>query len=232
VVRELDVPRTPTVPPAHDVALSPGGAEGVLVYAALAGLLAALPVPVLDELASGLARGAALRRVARRHGVVLGREARDVLRAPSAARAAGAGGRSAGLVRAVLRRAVAPLRALSRVDDALGTVLAALLLDHYLARRPRSAGCLGVAEARRVRAAIDAALASGGLAALRDLPGGALAALRAATDDARGVDPEGRRWVERVTDAVMDALADAPAAAAERLRAAFDRELARAEAEA
>jgi hypothetical protein len=35
-----------------------------------------------------------------------------------------------------------------------------------------------------------------------------------------------------VTDAVMDALADAPAAAAERLRAAFDRELARAEAEA
>jgi hypothetical protein len=232
-MQPIDLPRAPTtVPPAHDVALSPGGAEGVLVYAALAGLLASLPVPLLDDLAVGLARGAALRRVARRHGVVLGREARDVLRAPHAASGGGVRERSGGLVRSLLRRAVAPMRALSRVEQVVGTVLAAVLLDHYLARRPRTAGCVGVAEARRVRAAIDEALSVGAVAVLRDLPSGLRTTLRTATDHAGGVDPEGRRLLERLTDALMDALADAPAAAAERLRAAFDAALARAEAEA
>src|SRR5690606_25929324 len=74
--------------------LGPARGAGVMVYAAASGLLTSVPVPFLDSLLGGLARGAALRRIAGRHGVRLTREARDVLAAPRGAGAGATAGRA------------------------------------------------------------------------------------------------------------------------------------------
>jgi len=194
---------------------------GLAVYAAAAGLASALPVPLLDQLAAGLARGAALRRVSARRGVRLTREARRVLAAPSAARP----GRSvpARLVRAAAGRVFAPLRVASRLDDALATYGACLLLDHYLRTSERIAGApLGADEARRLRAAMDAGGLRGSVDALKAAPRGFVRAVAGALRAAVAADDEDRSPLERLVDALLDAAADAPVQVSARLTARFD----------
>ncbi len=199
----------------------PETAPRVGIYAAAAGLATAVPVPFADRLLSGLARGAALRRVARRHDVRLSRGARDVL----------SGGRvnrdpKGRWLRSAVASAFAPLRIASRVDDAVSTWAAAILLDHHLtvAERPKGAA-LSRDEAIRIRHAMDSAEVDAVLEALRLAPGGVFKTFGEALRAAAGLDDEDRSPIERAVDTLLDAAADSPESILARLRAAFDRAL-------
>ncbi len=198
----------------------------IAVYAAAAGLATAVPVPFLDVALTGLARGAALRRVAARHGVRLAGEPREVLSRPLSAERRSA--LQAHLVRRAVAQLVAPLRIAARMEDALLTFVAALLLDHYLATSPRERGApIGVEEARRIREAMERAALAGPFASLRDAPHGFWRTIVDGVRAAAKPDAEDRTPVERLVDAVLDAAADAPGEVADRMRRAFDAALAR-----
>lgn len=196
------------------------GSESALVYAGLAGLAGVVPVPIVDGIVSGLARGAALRRVAMGHGVSLSRTARKVLAAPGMRESSG--GTGVRLVRSLVTRFVPPVRFAARAEDAVATVIAAVLLDHYLETSARAPGPIGEGEAHTIRAAMDAAVGPGALASLRDAPSGVVHAVRGAAGAARGDDAEGRGVLERVADVLLDGIADAPAELGRRLCTAFD----------
>jgi hypothetical protein len=212
-------PRPPT-------ALAHAPASGVVVYAAAAGLASIVPVPFLDGLLTGVARGSAVRRIAARRGVRLSHDARRTLAGVSITRPTGTG--TARLLRIALSRAMSPIRIASRLEDATATALSALLLDHYLTTEERRVGApLEDAEAHRVRTAMEAAFASGGLESLRSLPVGALEILVRAARAAVALDIEDRGPVERFVDALLDGVADAPSEWLERLRVLFDEALVR-----
>jgi hypothetical protein len=207
-------------------ALAHAPASGVVVYAAAAGLASILPIPFLDGLLTGVARGSAVRRIAARRGVRLSHEARRTLAGVSITRPTGTG--TARLLRMALSRALSPIRIASRLEDATATAHSALLLDHYLGTEERRVGApLEETEARRVRAAMEAAFSSGGLESLRALPLGAVDILMRAAKAAMALDPEDRGPVERFVDALLDAAADAPSEWFERLRVLFDEALVR-----
>lgn len=196
-----------------------GGA--VAVYATAAGLASVVPVPWLDDMLSGLARGAALRRVAGRHGVRLDKKARAILAAPEAPERGTGGGRR--LVRSVAARLVAPLRVIKRVEGGLSAFASALLFDHYLTTAERRHGAPVLPdEAWRVRAAIDAATVGGVAQAMRRVPIGTWRAFSGAAKAAVALDEEDRPPLERTVDALLDAAADAPDDLASHLRAKFD----------
>jgi hypothetical protein len=205
--------------------LAPQAGASATVYAAVAGLAGAIPVPLLDSVLGELARGAAMRRVARRHGVVLTPGARAILASPGSLRATST--ERGRLLKSALATVLAPLRIAARVDDALGTLLSAILLDAFLRRpdRPRGAA-LTEAEARRVRAAMEQAAADSGYDAVRSLPVGAWRVLRRGFDALLKGDAEGRSALERFVDAVLDGLADAPDELVDTLIHHFDEALA------
>jgi hypothetical protein len=201
--------------------LATPSARGPLgVYAVAAGLASAIPIPVLDSALGGLARGAAMRRVAERHGVRLRPDARELLAQPMGASARGRRGR---IVRAVALRVLAPLRVPARIEEVVETILSAALLDHYLTRADRPAGApLHLDEARRIRRAIDAAGTRTAAASVRSMPRSLLDAVRDAGRAAVGFDDEDRTPAERTIDTLLDALADAQRGVSDDLRRAFD----------
>ncbi|HJL18017.1 MAG TPA: hypothetical protein RMH99_20305 [Sandaracinaceae bacterium LLY-WYZ-13_1] len=197
----------------------------VTVYAAVTGLAGAVPVPLLDAMLSELSRGAAMRRVARRHGVRLTPDARAVLSSAGSIHATST--ERGRLVKAALSSVLAPFRVAARLEDALGTMLAAVLLDHFLRRPERPNGAtLTEPEARRIRAATEAAVAEGGFDAIKTIPAGLWAILREAFGSLVSADPEGRSPVERFVDAILDGFADAPTDLIDNLSHHFDRAMA------
>lgn len=198
----------------------------VTVYAAVAGLASAVPVPLLDTVLSELARGAAMRRVAKRHGVVLTPDARAVLAGPGAVHATST--ERGRMLKSALATVLAPFRIAARIEDAVGTLLSAVLLDYFLRKpeRPRGAA-LTEAEARRVRAAIERAIADSGFDALKTIPLGLVRVIRRAFDALLSPDAESRSPLERFVDALLDGLADAPDELVDTLIHNFDEALAR-----
>ncbi len=196
-----------------------GKPGNVGVYAAAAGLAAALPVPFLDALLAEAARGAAMRRVAARHGVRLTREARRALSSPGRLE----GGRQARVVRSILSRVLLPIRMANRFEDAIAAFVAASLLDHYLQTSDRRPGSpMAAAEAQRVRRAMDVAALEGVVGALKRTPEGAGHVASSLADAFRGGDVEDRTPVERVIDGFLDILADGPSELASEVKARFD----------
>ncbi|MCB9661287.1 MAG: hypothetical protein R3B40_17475 [Polyangiales bacterium] len=194
------------------------------MYAAAAGVLSALPVPFLDSLLASLARGAAMRRVAQRHGVRLTPAAREVLARGEDSLRTEKGLR---VVRSLVGRFVAPLRIWNRAEEALGAFSAAALLDHYLTTTDRREGApLDEDEARTIQRAMKGAAGKGAADALRGVPMSTFIALKAGVDAATANDPEGRPAVERMVDALLDALADAPDGVSDAIRQRFDEALA------
>lgn len=194
----------------------------VTVYATVAGLAGAVPVPLLDAVLSELARGAAMRRVAQRHGVVLTPDARAILAGPGAVHATST--ERGRLLKSALASFLAPLRIAARIEDAVGTLLAAILLDYFLRRpdRPRGA-TLAEAEATRIRAAIERAVAAAGFDALKTIPFGLFRVLRRGFEAMFTPDvSESRSPIERFVDAVLDGLADAPNELVDGLIHSFD----------
>jgi hypothetical protein len=201
------------------------GEGNVAMYAAAAGVLSALPIPFLDSLLASLARGAAMRRVAQRHGVRLEPAARDILARGEDSLRTEKGLR---VVRSLVGRFVAPLRVWNRAEEALGAFSAAALLDHYLLTAERRPGApLTEDEARRVQRAIKGAAGKGAADALKGAPLSTFIALKTALDAATTADAEGRPAVERLVDALLDAFADAPAGVSEAIQLRFDEALAR-----
>ena len=198
----------------------------VTVYAAVTGLAGAVPVPMLDGVLSELSRGAAMRRVAKRHGVVLTPDARAVLASPGSIHATST--ERGRLLKVAIGSFVAPFRIAARVEDAFGTMFAAVLLDHFLRRPERPPGAaLTEAEARRVRAAIEVAIGEAGFDALKTIPLGLWQILRRAFDALIKADQEGRSPLERFVDAVLDGFADAPNDVVDSLTHHFDEAMAR-----
>lgn len=198
----------------------------VTVYAAVAGLAGAVPVPLLDGMLSELARGAAMRRVARRHGVVLTPDARAILAGPGSVHATST--ERGRLLKSALASVLAPFRIAARVEDALGTLLSAILLDYFLRRpdRPRGAA-VTEAEARRVRAATERAIADSGFDAVKTIPLGLWRVVRRGFDALVTADAsEGRSPLERFVDAILDGLADAPDELVDTLIHNFDEAMA------
>lgn len=201
-----------------DPADRPDRGGGLAIYAAAAGLASAVPVPVLDTLLGGLARGAAMRRVAARHGVRLSRDARRLLAHPPPA-----ADRRVRLARRVLTRVVAPLRVIRRVEEGLGALAAARLFDHYLRTSDRRPGApLEAAEAARVRAAIGRAAVEGAFDSARDAPGGFYRTARDAVATLLEPGSDDRTPLERVVDTLLDAAADAPDDVGDRVLERFD----------
>ncbi|MEM9193023.1 MAG: hypothetical protein AAGF12_27865 [Myxococcota bacterium] len=210
-------------------------AASLSVYGMAASAAAAVPVPLVDRWLGRLARGAALRRVCRWHGVRLTPRARQVLTdagsdlepAPQA-RTARLAFRVAGFlrdaaVRTARNAAARVIGPAARVDDGLSAVSAAVLLDHYLRSYPRPSGPLLYDEANRLRRAIDSAEVRGAVEALRSAPRGVLRTLYEAMQKVAADDPEDRTPVERVADHLLDAAADIPEEVTFRLERAFDR---------
>ncbi len=209
-------------------ALARPSTAGAAVYAAAAGAVSAVPIPFLDGILGGIARGSAMRRVASRRGIRLSREARKVLSQVSLSRSTGTG--PARFLRAALSRALAPIRIASRMEEAGATFLAALVFDHYLASSSRRPGApVGEAEALRVRAAMEQAFVDGGLEALRSVPMGALDTLINAGKDSMQPDLEDRGLVERFVDHLLDGAADAPSDVFQRMCDLFDAAMERSE---
>lgn len=210
-----------------DVSSRPGtplarqAGSSVSVYAVVTGLAGAVPVPLLDSMLSELSRGAAMRRVAMRHGVVLTPDARSVLSTPGSIHATSS--QRGRLVKAALGSVLAPFRIAARIEDAFGTLFAAVLLDHFLRRPGRLGGAtLTADEARRVRSATETAIAEAGFDALRAVPFGLWKIFRRAFDVMLRADDEGRSPLERFVDAVLDGLADAPDDLVDTLTLQFD----------
>jgi hypothetical protein len=193
----------------HGAPLAKQAGVSVSVYAAAAGLAGAIPVPLLDGVLSELARGAAMRRVAKRHGVSLTPDARAILAGPGAfGPTSSERGR---LLKTALATVLAPFRIAARIEDALGTLFAAVLLDHFLRRpdRPRGAA-LTEAEARRVRAAIERSIATAGFDVIKTVPVGLWRVVQNGVTSMVRVDQESRSPLERLVDAILDSAADAP----------------------
>jgi hypothetical protein len=195
------------------------------VYAAAAGLATVVPVPLLDTFVARLARGAALRRVATRRGVRMTREARAILSAPGAT--AKSGSIPVRLARRAIQSVVPPVVIAARAEEAVSTFAAAILFDHYLAKPGRNvANPVTAEEAQRIRNAIDAAAVDGATDAIKSVPAGIWTTLVDAAKAVRGRDAEGRNPLERVVDALLDGLSDAPSSVTDRLYSRFDASLA------
>lgn len=203
-----------------------GRSGNVTVYAAAAGLASAVPIPFIDGLVARAARGGAMRRVAKRHGVVLTPGARRVLEQAGTDRDPKVRGYK--VVRSIVQRIWLPLVAMDRLEEGLASLASSLLFQRYLeAEGIPSGATIDEFEAQRVRVAIDAALLGGVGDALRAAPEGLRELGRALAQAARTVhDDEGRGRHEAVLDTLLDAIADVPEGVFDTLVARFDRALA------
>ena len=157
---------------APSVAPAPLGVREVLPYAVLSGLCGLLPVPIVDDFAASLVRGAMLRRVAHRHDLKVDRFAQKIL-ARSHTPVGGAPGQVAlSALRIAFRKVFLVVNVGLRADDALATFVLGMLFDRYCARiHRRSEDGEWVAEGRagQIHAAVEAALRGAGAAVLRDV---------------------------------------------------------------
>ncbi len=134
-----------------------GVPEGVLAGALLAGTVALLPVPLLDDLAVAGVRRRLVSSLARARGVDLERPALEALAAaPAPGRAGGLVGSAVRLGVRATRSRLLPAFLLARAAEAaVATFRLGVAFDAY-AERHHVGGRLGVADAARLHAAIHA----------------------------------------------------------------------------
>jgi hypothetical protein len=196
-------------------ARSPLEAGRLGVYTALGATVAIVPFPWIPEALTKRIRGALAHDVAARRGLSLSREARDVLSEPSDT------GAPRGVVSQVLRFAgmrlaarmftrLGPVGMMWPVQYGLRTYVLGRMLDRYLERwRTERAVRIDVAEARRVRHAIDGALAR------------ALTVQVAPAEEPTPVDDQ-RDPTTALVDALIGIAAGVPERLLRRLDTAFD----------
>lgn len=188
-----------------------GGRLGV--YTALAAAAGTVPLPWLPDGIARRVRGALAQDIAARHGLSLSAEARDVFCQPEPREnARGVMGQAVKFVTGKLLTRFTPLGFVPPLRAAAQTFALGHLLDRYLAgQRTDRALRIDVAEARRVRSAIDDAF----MAAMR----GELKV----DEGARFAPPEDLRDnATQLVDGVLIAVASVPDWLVRRLDAAFD----------
>lgn len=185
------------------------------VYAALGASVSAVPLPWLPDSLVRRVRGALVHDVAVRHGLSLTRDARDVLAEPSgpdgprsllsqAARFMGARVAAKTFARLGFLGALWPMR------DALRTFVLGHLFDRYVEiARVERAVRIDASEARRVRQAIDGALAR------------ALTVEPSPQPEPAPIDDQ-RDAMTALLDGLIGLAAGVPARLVHRLDAAFD----------
>ncbi len=199
------------------LARGPAAMPGRLAtLALLGGFAGALPLPLVPAALLRRVRGVVVHEVASRHGLSLTDEARAALADPPEGTPRGA---LLSTVFFAVRRIVGRLGALGALGvlpplAAWGEVASlGLLLDHYFANvRPVGLVRVDAVEAKRVRSAIDDAVARA-LSPSLDVP--AAPAQAEAPEDLRDD-------ATRLTDTVLLAVASVPSHARRRLEAAFD----------
>ena len=186
---------------------------GVGTNAAAAGLATLIPIPWLDDRVAAIARGSALRRMARRHGVVLTPDARRMLAKPTLEKQTPPGKLAARALRFVASRLAAPVRAGGVASETTRTLVFARLLDRYLAeapargwRQPESA--LGGTEARRLRVAFGKGMQAIPAEAFESSPSLLGGAGRGLGTVFSREDAEDRSSLERLVDVLLDGGAD------------------------
>jgi hypothetical protein len=129
----------------------------IVRWSLIAGAVGLVPLPIIDELVTGLARGRLLRRLADLRQVDLTRSAVLVLcEEPQSTMLRNATLAAFTLLLARYWRRMFPVVAVGRrVDEIVHTFQLATLFDHYCARHHVGAALKG-AEAARVRGAIEA----------------------------------------------------------------------------
>jgi len=175
----------PVAEPPKDV--PPVGTRDILPYAVLSGLCGLLPVPIVDDYAASLVRGAMLRKVAHRHGLLVDRFAQKIL-----VRGHGAAGGAPGQValsalRIAFRKVFLVVNVGLRADDALATFVLGMLFDRYcrrIHRRAQDGDWVAEGRAGQIHAAVGSALRGAGAAVLRDV---FVSALSSGWDWVRGV---------------------------------------------
>jgi hypothetical protein len=182
-------------------------------HAALAAAASALPLPIVGGVLGRAARGSALRRILRRHGVRFGPGARAEL---SRFRV-GSGKRSLSFV---ISR-VPGVGMAARLREGVATWIAARLLERHLARSSPDA-VLSEAEARRLREALDGCFEDGFSADMLRLGGQALRLSGRTLGAPFRDDLEGRPPHLRAVDTLLDGLADLPAELFSDFEARFD----------
>lgn len=154
------------------VAPPPLTVREILPYAVLSGLCGLLPVPIVDDYAASLVRGAMLRKIAHRHDLKVDRFAQRIL-VRSQATVGGAPGQVAlAALRMAFRKVFLVVNVGLRADDALATFVLGLLFERYCARiHRRDADGEWVAEGRagQIHAAASSALRGAGAQVLREV---------------------------------------------------------------
>ena len=184
-------------------------------YAAMGAAVGLMPLPWLPGALTDRLRGALLHDVARRHGLSLSKEARQILSAPfGPPMMRGVIGQAVQFASGRLLGRFGPLAALAPVRGALSTFVLGHLFHRYVSSlRQERALRIDAEEARRVRRAIDDAL------------------MRALTTPAPAEEVEAvgaddpRDELTRVVDGLLAAAASVPGWLVRRLDAAFDASL-------
>jgi hypothetical protein len=195
------------------------------VYAVASGLAERIPVPWAGALLAESVRRAAMRRVARRHGVHLADDACRVL-ARTAPDFRTWSRREP--VRVFVRKMFSRLARIEQLHEAFGVLVATLLFDRYLRHRPRAASTtLERSEAERVRTAIDLAIAGSYDRALLTIPAEARATLTVVVESLLHDDRDGRSRPEAALHALIDRIAEAPEEILDGFEARFESMFAR-----
>ncbi|MBI2895486.1 MAG: hypothetical protein HYY06_18160 [Deltaproteobacteria bacterium] len=174
------------------VAPGPATTRELLPYAILTGLCGLLPVPIVDDFAASLARGAMLRRVAHRHDLRLDRFAQRLLVRASYPIGGAPGQIALSALRVAFRKVFLVVNVGLRADDALATFVLGHLFDRYcreLHRRDLDGEWVTESRAGQIRAAVDGSLRGAGSAVLREVFARALGS--------------GWEWLRSVPGAVM-----------------------------
>jgi hypothetical protein len=142
------------------LSLQPLSAGRVTTYAALGAVAGSVPVPWVPDALTRRVRGALAQDIAGRHGLSLTIEARAVLSEPSGTEGPrGFGGQAIKFITGRVLGRFGPLGIVPPVRTALETFVLGHLFARYLDRaRTEHASRIDVAEARRVRRAIDQAV--------------------------------------------------------------------------
>ncbi len=211
---EDDMTRSARAPLArHD--LGPGRLG---TYSALGAAAGAVPLPWIPDVVARRIRGALAHDIAGRHGLSLTRDARKVLAEPSGVEGPrGFAGQALQFVAGKVLSRVGPFGLFAPLRNAAQTFVLGHLFHRYLqgAREERSVR-IDVAEARRVRRAMDQALIT---ALTTDV--------RAESDGAAHPTEDLRDQATVLTDGLIIGAASLPGWAVRRLDAAFDEVLPR-----
>lgn len=152
--------------------MEPVTTREILPYAVLSGLCGLLPVPIVDDYAASLVRGAMLRKIAARHDLKVDRFAQRILVRGQTPVGGAPGQVALAALRMAFRKVFLVVNVGLRADDALATFVLGNLFDRYCRlqhRRDADGEWVTEGKAGQIHAAVTAALRGAGAQVLREV---------------------------------------------------------------